>query len=93
MEDNRTQLLYTIIGYYGKDAQVMQSIEEMSELIKELLKNINRKLNNKDKILEELADVELTLEQLKLIYQLSQEDINAIKEDKISTVLMRIIHG
>lgn len=32
-----------LIIKYGKKAQVMQTIEEMSELTKELLKNINRR--------------------------------------------------
>lgn len=32
-----------LINKYGKPAQVMQTIEEMTELTKELLKNINRR--------------------------------------------------
>ena len=36
-------IITRLINKYGKPAQVMQTIEEMSELAKELLKNINRR--------------------------------------------------
>ena len=50
---------------WGKEPQMLQVIEEMSELIKEILKNINRHKDNVDEIIEETADVEIMLEQLK----------------------------
>lgn len=36
-------IITRLINKYGKPAQVLQAIEEMSELAKELLKNINRR--------------------------------------------------
>ena len=36
-------IITRLINKYGKDRQVMQTIEEMSEVTKELLKNINRR--------------------------------------------------
>ena len=36
-------IITRLINKYGKPAQVMQTIEEMTELTKELLKNINRR--------------------------------------------------
>ena len=53
----------------------MLAIEEMSELIKELLKNINRGKNNPDEIFEEVADVAMMLEYLKSIYGITDERI------------------
>ena len=38
---------------WGKEPQMMQVIEEMSELTKEILKNINRKKDNVAEIIEE----------------------------------------
>ena len=46
MEKNRSKIIVLLIKKHGKKAQVMQTIEEMSELIKELLKDINRGKEN-----------------------------------------------
>ena len=50
----------------------MMVLEEMSELQKEILKNINRRKDNVDAIIDEVADVEIMLEQLKYIYQIDE---------------------
>ena len=42
---------------WGEQAQMLMVIEEMSELTKEILKNINRKKDNIEQIIEETADV------------------------------------
>ena len=42
---------------WGEEAQMLMVVEEMSELMKEVLKNINRKKNNIAEIIEETADV------------------------------------
>lgn len=52
---------------YGQKNQQSVAIEEMSELTKEIVKNW-RGEDNLDHIAEEIADVEIMLEQLKLIY-------------------------
>ena len=53
---------------YGKDLQRMTAIEEMSELTKELSKYI-RGRQNIGGICEEMADVEIMLEQLKIVFR------------------------
>ena len=70
---------------WGKEPQMLQVIEEMSELIKEILKNVNRKKDNVGEIIEETADVEIMLEQLKVCYGIKQqvEDYKAEKLKKI----------
>ena len=70
---------------WGKEPQMLQVIEEMSELTKEILKNINRKKDNLNEIIEETADVEIMLEQLKCCYNIKQqvEDYKAQKLLKI----------
>ena len=74
---------------WGKEPQMLQVIEEMSELTKEILKNINRKKNNIDEIIEETADVEIMLEQLKENYQIV-EKVEAYKKDKIKIIEQRL---
>lgn len=55
------------VRIYGKHSQLIMSMEEMAELSKELSKNI-RGEHNADALAEEMADVEIMLEQLKIIF-------------------------
>lgn len=75
IEEKYLKIIESIVEKYSKNAQVIQSIEEMSELTKELIKNINRCTNNETEIILEIADVIIMLEQLKLIYKIDQEKI------------------
>ena len=52
---------------FGADSQVMIAIEEMSELTKELCKN-GRGQENTTHIAEEIADVEIMLCQMKMLF-------------------------
>jgi NTP pyrophosphatase (non-canonical NTP hydrolase) len=62
------------INTFGADLQKVVAIEECSELIKELTKALRGK-GNFDNLSEEIADVEIMLEQIKLIYD-NQERVN-----------------
>lgn len=55
------------VSTYGKHSQFIMAMEEMAELTKELSKNI-RGEKNISGISEEIADVEIMLEQLKIIF-------------------------
>ena len=81
-----TTIYERAIKTWGKEPQMLQAIEEMSELIKEILKNINRKKDNIAEIIEETADVEIMLAQIKCCYNISQEveDYKAGKLLKLS---------
>ena len=74
---------------WGEQAQMLMVVEEMSELMKEVLKNINRKKNNIAEIIEETADVEIMLEQLKENYKIA-EKVDAYKKDKIKLIEQRL---
>lgn len=52
---------------FGAQAQVMMAIEEMSELTKELCKN-GRGKENATHIAEEIADVEIMLQQMVILF-------------------------
>lgn len=56
------------IRTYGEDAQKAVAIEEMAELQKEICKDL-RHSSSYDHIAEEIADVEIMLEQLKIMYE------------------------
>ncbi|WP_368487159.1 hypothetical protein [Spiroplasma sp. DGKH1] len=75
-------LIKPIITYYG-DKQIIQAIEEMAELQKELCKNLKGK-TNKELIKEELADCFLILEQLKVYYNFNDQEIQDIMMLKLN---------
>lgn len=86
--------------HFGRDRQLQQAIEECSELIQAISK-YNRLLNGeyagKDKkiianLVEELADVEICIEQLKHFLKISESKINSVKEFKIKRT-SNIING
>lgn len=69
------------IKLWGEPLQKMMAIEEMSELTKEIVKSIRGK-DNKDKIAEEIADVDIMLCQLKIMYGV-HDDVEKHREFKI----------
>lgn len=74
---------------WGKEPQMLQVIEEMSELTKEILKNINRKKDNVSELIEETADVEIMLEQLKCCYGI-KEQVEKYKAGKLLKIERRL---
>lgn len=62
-------ILLQAIAEYGAEAQTDMMIEEMSELTKALLKHRRKESKETlDNILEEIADVQIMLDQMKLIH-------------------------
>lgn len=82
-------ILRRALDTWGEQAQMMMVVEEMSELTKEILKNVCRHKNNLAEIVEETADVEIMLEQLKENYQI-HEKVEAYKKDKIKLIQTRL---
>ena len=74
---------------WGEQAQMMMVVEEMSELMKEILKNVNRGKDNLAEIIEETADVEIMLEQLKENYHIADK-VEAYKSEKIKLIERRL---
>lgn len=64
----RQQILQDAINTYGLEPQVDMAIEEMAELIKALLKLRRDKSSGDYNVREEIVDVQITLDQLKIIY-------------------------
>lgn len=76
------------IEKYGKTSQCIIAMEEMSELIKELSKNY-RGCDNITSVSEEMADVEIMLEQLKLLFN-NRAEVDILKADKLYRLSERI---
>lgn len=73
---------------FGKTAQLIMAMEEMSELIQALSKDIRGK-GSRNNISEEIADVEIMLAQLKIIYR-NANDVDDWRADKLS-LLQKLI--
>jgi NTP pyrophosphatase (non-canonical NTP hydrolase) len=65
--DERKNTYEATYQKYGIGSQIVIAVEEMSELIKEICK-IERNKGNMDNLAEEVADVTIMMEQLRLIY-------------------------
>jgi NTP pyrophosphatase (non-canonical NTP hydrolase) len=74
------ELYKKLIQTYGQ-TQMIVAIEELSELQKELTKSLRGK-NNKESIIEEMADVYIMLEQMKLYYGIDDKAIIDKVEEK-----------
>lgn len=77
------------ISTYGEKAQKLMAIEEMSELTKEICKDFRGKLD-REHLIEEVADVLITLEQLTIIYEISDKEIMLMLEKKIERLKERL---
>ena len=73
---------------WGIDAQVTKAVEELADLQKELCKFILDD-GNMGNITEEIADVEIMIEQLKLIFE-NKKAVKVVKRAKIQRLSDRL---
>lgn len=80
----------TIIDYYGKEPQHRQLAEECAELAKEALKGIRCNYSNRDALIEELADVEIMIWQMKIAHNITPQEVGMVMMDKLKRQIRRI---
>ena len=80
------EIFLTAIAVYGGKAQEQVAIEECSELIQAICHKHRGRPNN---IAEEIADVEIMLEQLKIINNCRGE-VEKIRKSKVERLFNRI---
>lgn len=88
MIDWMTAVCQRAVDAWGKHSQLVICMEETAELTKELSKNL-RGQDNDLGIAEEIADVEIMLEQLKLIFNI-RPDVENMKNEKLIRLDRRI---
>ena len=90
MADRESKLLF-LIDHYGTSIQQDIAIEELSELQKAIIK-YRREPSDKTKesVVEEIADVQVMLEQLKMIFS-CRTKIDEIMDAKIDRQIKRIM--
>ena len=89
--DEDKELYDKLIQQYGT-TQMIVAIEELSELQKEVCKAFRNKYK-KDDILGEIADVYIMLEQLKLYFNIGDEEVIHKIEDKNNRTRERLAGG
>lgn len=82
-------IMASIINYYGHEPQKMMLLEEMAELQKEICKDMRGK-PNQNAITEEVADVLIMLEQIQMMYHISETKLHKITNEKLHRQLRRI---
>ena len=87
--DNQKSVYVKLIEKY-KDKQLIVAIEELSELQKELCKTLRGNIN-KENIVEELANVLIMLDQLKIYFKIEDDEIRDIIDQKIKRTKERLL--
>lgn len=77
------------IETYGEKAQKLMAIEEMSELTKEICKDF-RGMLDREHIIEEIADVTITIYQLLMMYEIGDNEIQQMCERKAERLKERL---
>ena len=87
------KLYWSAIKTFGVDLQLAVAIEEMAELTKELCKARtglgDGRIDNLDEIAEEIADVQIVLEELEQLYG-AKKKVQKIRQQKLARLEMRI---
>lgn len=89
MTNNNRDILIHNLKIRGEKTQIIKTCEEMSELQTALLHYCNGKDSVKH-VTEEIADVLVMIEQLKIIFNVSEKEVEEIMEYKILREKTRI---
>lgn len=87
--DNQESVYVKLIEKY-KDKQLIVAIEELSELQKELCKTLRGNIN-KENIIEELADVYIMLDQVKIYFSITSNEVKEMIDKKIERTKERLL--
>ena len=76
--------LQQYIDTYGTEKQSMVCMEECAELIQAISKRVRKGIVANDNLAEEIADVLICIEQLKMMYSISDSKIEQWIEYKMN---------
>ena len=89
------EVLRIAIQHYGANSQIDVAVEEMAELIQALIKTKRYALDDdfvifRRHVIEEIADVEIMLMQLRIIFSIDESDICKEKDFKLNRLAERV---
>ena len=82
------EILLSALTKFGDQAQTVMVFEEMSEVAKELCKNMRGK-ENRDAIAEEIADVRIMLDQMEILHDCAAS-VSRWRESKLHRLSLRL---
>lgn len=88
---SEAEVLQRALDTYGSAMQIVVMMEEMSELQKELCKYLRGKCSPAS-IAEEIADVEIMIEQMKMLLCCA-EDVRSVRKRKVERLKERLDNG
>ena len=88
---NETEVLQRTLYTYGAFWQIAVMMEEMSGLQKELCKYLRGKYSLAN-IAEEIADVEIMIEQMKMLFCCA-DDVHDVRRRKVERLKERLDNG
>ena len=88
MNTERHPICHKAIVHFGAPHQKIKAVEELSELAKELVKNYEG-AHNRDRVIEEMADVHIMLVQLAEIFS-AGDDLERMIAFKLDRLKMRM---
>ena len=87
---NEIETFQAAIDTYGKETQLFVAVEEMSELQKEICKVLRKTTGRpRSRLYEEIADAEIMLEQLKMIFN-CDDQVEMYRLDKVVRLKNRL---
>ena len=84
MKPEHMKTIHRVISTFGERNQKMQTLEELMELQSALFENVHRGTDNRENIIEEVADVEVMLAQVKEIFNITNEEIGKVQDYKLN---------
>jgi NTP pyrophosphatase (non-canonical NTP hydrolase) len=89
MKNENQDLYKEVINKWGIDSQMLQLAEESLELSHAILK-MRRKREKIDDVAEEIADVQIMIEQLHIIHDDLKEKVETMRKIKLERLKNRV---
>lgn len=80
-------ICYTALEHYGVHSQIVKCMEECGELIQALARNLSGE-KNIENVVEELADVEIMLKQMRIAF--GRSSVDRVRAQKLARLKMRM---
>ena len=90
MTEQDRESFETIIEAFGKEAQMIVAVEELAELQKEIIKKLRQKKGNIFSLVEEMADAEIMIDQLKIMFNIGDKELVTERNYKINRTLEKL---
>lgn len=88
----RKEQFETIMNYYGRRHQMLKAIEELTELAEVLIKVLTKNVGL-ERIMDEMADVYVMLEQVRILNFIDGKELDDKIDEKLERQVNRIKGG